>query len=741
MWSLIKVVLLSALASATLRCPDGSSCLEDSACCKLPAGGYGCCPVEEDGFSRLSKPQAPGMKSGAESSRVSSNSSIVKCDHLYHCPDYYLCCKTDSGHWTCCPHPSTVCCYRGTKCCPADNTPSSAALEDRTDPVEGESLPEVAIQSNDISTGPAIGDQDGFSRLSEAQVPEMKSGAESSRVSSNSSIVKCDHLYHCPDYYLCCKTDSGHWTCCPHPSTVCCYRGTKCCPADNTPSSAALEDRTDPVEGESLPEVAIQSNDISTGPAIGDQDGFSRLSEAQVPEMKSGAESSRVSSNSSIVKCDHLYHCPDYYLCCKTDSGHWTCCPHPSTVCCYRGTKCCPADNTPSSAALEDRTDPVEGESLPEVAIQSNDISTGPAIGDQDGFSRLSEAQVPEMKSGAESSRVSSNSSIVKCDHLYHCPDYYLCCKTDSGHWTCCPHPSTVCCYRGTKCCPADNTPSSAALEDRTDPVEGESLPEVAIQSNDISTGPAIGDQDGFSRLSEAQVPEMKSGAESSRVSSNSSIVKCDHLYHCPDYYLCCKTDSGHWTCCPHPSTVCCYRGTKCCPADNTPSSAALEDRTDPVEGESLPEVAIQSNDISTGPAIGDQAKCCKDGGNCCPPGTECDPQSSKCRKDDVSFPWGIKKPALRISEAQQNCEGSDCSVTRCDDTHVCKAGTSCCKMSNHQWGCCPYPDAHCCWDGKHCCPHHHWCDTKTNRCRRWWPPYEWKQISSTKYDKGSENL
>ncbi|XP_072880680.1 uncharacterized protein [Hemitrygon akajei] len=715
---------------------------------------------DQDGFSTLSKTQAPEMKSGAESSRVSSNSSAVKCDQMYSCPDYYVCCKTVTGHWTCCRHPSTVCCYRGTKCCPADNThditPSSAALEDRTDPVEGESLPEMETQNNDISTGPATGDQDGFSTLSKTQAPEMKSGAESSRVSSNSSAVKCDQMYSCPDYYVCCKTVTGHWTCCRHPSTVCCYRGTKCCPADNThditPSSAALEDRTDPVEGESLPEMETQNNDISTGPATGDQDGFSTLSKTQAPEMKSGAESSRVSSNSSAVKCDQMYSCPDYYVCCKTVTGHWTCCRHPSTVCCYRGTKCCPADNThditPSSAALEDRTDPVEGESLPEMETQNNDISTGPATGDQDGFSTLSKTQAPEMKSGAESSRVSSNSSAVKCDQMYSCPDYYVCCKTVTGHWTCCRHPSTVCCYRGTKCCPADNThditPSSAALEDRTDPVEGESLPEMETQNNDISTGPATGDQDGFSTLSKTQAPEMKSGAESSRVSSNSSAVKCDQMYSCPDYYVCCKTVTGHWTCCRHPSTVCCYRGTKCCPADNThditPSSAALEDRTDPVEGESLPEMETQNNDISTGPATGDQAKCCKDGGNCCPPGTKCDPQSSLCRMDDVSFPWSIKKLALRKSEVQQNCKGSDCTVIQCDDTHVCKAG-SCCKLSNHQWGCCPYPDAHCCWDGKHCCPRYHWCDTKRNLCKRWWPPYEWKQISSIKYNKESENL
>ena len=41
----------------------------------------------------------------------------------------------------------------------------------------------------------------------------------------------------------------------------------------------------------------------------------------------------------------------------------------------------------------------------------------------------------------------------------------------------------------------------------------------------------------------------------------------------------------------------------------------------------------------------------------------------------------------------------------QCDDGSECPDGTTCCKLSYGQWGCCPYPNAVCCDDGEHCCP------------------------------------
>ena len=40
-----------------------------------------------------------------------------------------------------------------------------------------------------------------------------------------------------------------------------------------------------------------------------------------------------------------------------------------------------------------------------------------------------------------------------------------------------------------------------------------------------------------------------------------------------------------------------------------------------------------------------------------------------------------------------------------CDDGSSCPTGTTCCKLSTGDYGCCPYPEAVCCDDGEHCCP------------------------------------
>lgn len=51
------------------------------------------------------------------------------------------------------------------------------------------------------------------------------------------------------------------------------------------------------------------------------------------------------------------------------------------------------------------------------------------------------------------------------------------------------------------------------------------------------------------------------------------------------------------------------------------------------------------------------------------------------------------------------------------DPTFRCKIGTTCCKIGYEQYGCCPMPDAVCCRDMKHCCPHGTHCDMTTTKC------------------------
>ena len=39
-----------------------------------------------------------------------------------------------------------------------------------------------------------------------------------------------------------------------------------------------------------------------------------------------------------------------------------------------------------------------------------------------------------------------------------------------------------------------------------------------------------------------------------------------------------------------------------------------------------------------------------------------------------------------------------------------CPSGSTCCKLSSGDYGCCPLPKAVCCSDGEHCCPNGYTC-------------------------------
>ena len=70
-------------------------------------------------------------------------------------------------------------------------------------------------------------------------------------------------------------------------------------------------------------------------------------------------------------------------------------------------------------------------------------------------------------------------------------------------------------------------------------------------------------------------------------------------------------------------------------------------------------------------------------------PGYTCDVSAGTCDRADTQ------------SELTELTVGS----VPCGDGSSCPSGTTCCKLSSGQWGCCPYPEAVCCDDGEHCCP------------------------------------
>lgn len=63
--------------------------------------------------------------------------------------------------------------------------------------------------------------------------------------------------------------------------------------------------------------------------------------------------------------------------------------------------------------------------------------------------------------------------------------------------------------------------------------------------------------------------------------------------------------------------------------------------------------------------------------------------------------------PLLRLPlTASRNSRNNVCP----DGTSECRSGTTCCKLENGSYSCCPFEHAVCCTDGV-CCPHGHTCN------------------------------
>ncbi|XP_038653300.1 progranulin-like [Scyliorhinus canicula] len=326
-------------------------------------------------------------------------------------------------------------------------------------------------------------------------------------------------------------------------------------------------------------------------------------------------------------------------------------------------------------------------------------------------------------------------SAKLLCPDGRLCPEQSTCCKLESGNYDCCLVEK-----RSQSDDSGDYSPLSMSLKSHSIPVESKIL-------------------------------EMEAGARSSNLSSDSSVIYCDYTHYCPDGWKCCRMLNGSWSCCPQRTTVCCHQGTRCCPSDNagnlSPSSMALKYHSIPMKSKTLEteekalstsvssgSFGISCDDVSICP-IGStccksasggwsccpqpRAVCCKDGVHCCPHGTKCDIQRLKCIMKSTSIPWLTKTPAQIGSEVPQNSLSNDGPVVYCDDTHVCKAGSTCCKTWHKGWECCPFPKAHCCWDGLHCCPEYHYCDVRKHICHRFFPLYNWIQLSSAKNDEESK--
>uniref|UniRef100_A0A663FHL0 Granulin precursor n=1 Tax=Aquila chrysaetos chrysaetos TaxID=223781 RepID=A0A663FHL0_AQUCH len=93
-------------------------------------------------------------------------------------------------------------------------------------------------------------------------------------------------------------------------------------------------------------------------------------------------------------------------------------------------------------------------------------------------------------------------------------------------------------------------------------------------------------------------------------------------------------------------------------------------------------------------PLLSPQGVPCAGGRHCCPRGSRCSADGKSC----------ITSPAPR-------------AVPCPDGQSECPDDATCCMTASGTWGCCPMPQASCCADKVHCCPHTTICDLAHGRC------------------------
>ncbi|XP_075418069.1 progranulin [Tenrec ecaudatus] len=355
-----------------VMCPDGhSQCPDDSTCCKMPGGEYGCCPMPnavccsdhvhccpQDTVCDLiqnkclSGENVTGLLTKLPAHAVQE----VKCDTEMSCPDGYTCCRLSTGSWGCCPFAQAVCCEDHMHCCPE---------------------------------GFRCDTQKGICEQGRHQVPWMKKGPAQLRRSDPQAMesdVPCDSVTSCPPFNTCCRLLSGKWGCCPAPEAVCCSDHQHCCPHGYTCTGegqcqdgdrivAAL--KKEPARPAYLPHLTDTSCDQHTSCPVG-QTCCPRLSKGwaccQLPhavccedrqhccpagytcnvkartcekQVAVGQPSSRLIHSPPValgdVACGESHFCHDNQTCCRDSLGGWACCPYRQGICCADKRHCCPA--------------------------------------------------------------------------------------------------------------------------------------------------------------------------------------------------------------------------------------------------------------------------------------------------------------------------------------------------------------------------------------------------------------
>ncbi|KAH1174230.1 progranulin [Mauremys mutica] len=541
-------------AAGAVQCPDGESeCPNESTCCMMPTGSWGCCPMPQaacctdkvhccphattcdlerarclsaTGEQPLGS-KVPARKRAPWQGVPVSLGAITCPDHKSVCQDGTTCCQLPTSQYGCCPLQNAVCCSDHLHCCPKGTT--------------------CDLQHSKCAS--ALGQMQPLTRLLDA--------------SERAREVRCDEQTSCPDGSTCCRRSTGAWACCPLVEAVCCQDHVHCCPKgytcdlaggscqppavsvpwlEKTPARVRAPSRGRDVqcdEQTSCPEGNTCCR-LSTGAwgccplveAVCCQDhvhccpkgytcdpagGSCQQALLSVPWLEKTPARVRAPSRGRDVQCDEQTSCPEGNTCCRLSTGAWGCCPLVEAVCCQDHVHCCPKGYT---------CDPAGGSC--QQALLS--VPWAP--------------KAPAHIIGAAQSRG------VKCNQTVSCEDGQTCCKSGTGSWACCHLPNAVCCEDHQHCCPWGYT-CNLATQSCEKHQAGRVLP-VGLS------------------LSASLLPASP---------EPSNDVTCDAQHYCPARQTCCKAAMGAWACCPYHWGSCCSDKRHCCPWGYRCSKSGLDCR------------------------------------------------------------------------------------------------------------------------------------------------------------------
>uniref|UniRef100_A0A8C1MS83 Granulin a n=1 Tax=Cyprinus carpio TaxID=7962 RepID=A0A8C1MS83_CYPCA len=522
---------------------------------------------------------------------------------------------------------------------------------------------------------------------------------------------QCPNNEVCEAGQTCCQDLTGEFSCCPFHHGECCEDHLHCCPEDMLCSV--------------MDSMCINATHTLLF--------VERTPAKRTDHPKSFRMIPSLPASEDDITCPDGSFCPAEFSCLLMASSYG-CCPVAQGLVCSDGKHCCPKDHECSadSNSCVKLKEPVEavlcGNGTSECPVDTTCCETEdgqwaccpmPKVLAQLKYSNMCRDMLTQKLCFA---LALVREAACQTDQQSQCGSHTD--TTQEGGWACCPLPQAVCCDDFIHCCPHGTTCN------------------VAAGSCDETSG----SQPWFEKLSVKLI-----SSQNVAVTQVHSDVPCDDTVACADGTTCCKTQEGGWACCPLPQAVCCDDFIHCCPHGTTCNVAAGScDETSGSQPwfEKLSVKLISSQNVAVTQVHSDvpcddtvacadgttccktqeggwaccplpQAVCCDDFIHCCPHGTTCNVAAGSCDETSGSQPW-FEKLSVKLISSQNVAVTQVSSVhsdVPCDSTKSCPDGSTCCKTKEGGWACCPLPQAVCCDDFIHCCPHGTTCNVAAGSC------------------------